>query len=56
MAKHFDPRVKFANTWPLEGQIQCDWRNRLQPMLLHCCPQSGKWCLKKMSKVFGGPD
>ena len=24
-------------------------------MLLHCCPQSETWCLKKMCKVFGGP-
>jgi len=30
-------------------------RDRQQPMVLHCCPQSEIWCLKKICKVFGRP-
>jgi len=48
VAKYFDPRAKFATAWPLEGQIQCDSRDRQQPIMLHCCPQSETWCLKEI--------
>ena len=54
--KLFDPRAEYVTAWPLVGCIQCDLRDRQQPMLLHCCLQSETWCLKKMCKVFGGPD
>jgi len=45
VAKLYEPRTEFATAWPQEGQIQCDLRDRQQPMLLHCCPQSetGVW-------------
>jgi len=56
VAKRFDPRAEFGTAWPLEGRIQCDLRDRQQLMLLHCCPQSETWHLKKMCKVFGGSD
>jgi len=53
VAKLCDPRAEFATAWPLEGQIQCDLRDRQQqPMLLLCCPQSETWYMKKMCKVF----
>ena len=63
MAKRFDPRAEFATAWPLEGRIQCDLRDRKQLMLLHFCPQSETWHLKKSEryltcwiKLVGGPD
>jgi len=52
--KRFDPMAELATAWPLEGQIQCDRRDKQQPMLFHCCPQSETWCLKKQYKLFGG--
>jgi len=37
-------------------------RDTQQPMLLHCCPQSETWCLKKIARyladriqLVGGP-
>jgi len=54
MAKLFDPRAEFATAWPLEGCIQCDLRDRQQPMLLHRCPQSETWHLKKCARYLAG--
>jgi len=56
VAKLFDPKAEFVIAWPLEGRMQCDLRDKQQPMLLHCCPQSETWCLIKMWKLFGRPD
>jgi len=63
VAKFFDPTAEFRTAWPMEERIQCDLRDRQQPMLLHCCPLSETWCLKKCArylagriKLVGGPD
>jgi len=50
--KLFDPKAELETAWPLEGRIQCDLRDRQQLMLLHCCPQSETWCLKKCTRYW----
>jgi len=37
----------WSNLLTEENRIQCDLRDRQQPMLLYCCPQSETWCLIK---------
>jgi len=54
VTKRFDPRAKFATAWPLEGRIQCNSRDRQQPMLLQCYPQSETWCFKKCARYLAG--
>ena len=51
VAKRFHPMAKFATAWLLEGRIQCGLRDRQQPRLLNCCPQSETPRLKRMCKV-----
>ena len=54
MTKRFGPRAEFVIARPLEGRIPCDLRDRQQPILLHCCPQSETWRLKKCAKYLAG--
>jgi len=56
LTKLFDPRAEIVTAWSLDSQIQCDLCDKQQPMLLHCCPKSETWFLKKMWKVFDRPD
>jgi len=54
VAKLFDPRAEFVTAWQLKGRIQCDLRDRQQPVLSHCCPQPETRCLKKCSRYLAG--
>jgi len=52
VTKRFDPRAEFETAWPPEDRIYRDLRDRQQPMLLHCCPQSETWCLKVHARYY----
>jgi len=52
VVKRFDPTPEFVIARPLEGRIPCDLRDRQQPILLHCCPHSEMWHLKKKCAMY----
>jgi len=54
VTKRCGPRTEFVIARPLEDRIPCDLRDKQQPILLHCCPQSETWHLKKCVMYLAG--